>query len=185
MNHSKVTPVFTIGYGARSLEELIAVLQEHGIAYLVDVRSAPYSRYKPDFSQDTLEAALKRHGIRYIFMGDSLGGQPNEPDCYVNGKVDYELVKIQSFFQRGIERLLQAATSQQRLVLMCSEGKPELCHRSKLIGEVLEGLDIPVAHIDEKDELISQEGVIHRITGGQLSLFGSHTFTSRKRYSSK
>ena len=185
MTHSTVTPVFTIGYGARSLEELIAVLQEHRIAYLVDVRSAPYSRYKPDFSHDALEAALKRCGIRYVFMGNLLGGQPNEPDCYVNGKVDYELVKAKPFFQEGIERLLQASTLQQRFVLMCSEGKPELCHRSKLIGEVLEDLGIPVAHIDENDELISQEGVIHRITGGQLSLFGNHTFTSRKRYSSE
>jgi hypothetical protein len=66
---------------------------------------------------------------------------------------------------------------------MCSEGKPEQCHRSKLIGETLAGLGIPVAHIDEHDQVCSQDEVIQRLTGGQLSLFGDHEFTSRKRYS--
>ena len=34
---------------------------------------------------------------------------------------------------------------------MCSEGKPEMCHRSKLIGATLDELGIPVLHIDEDD----------------------------------
>ena len=37
-------------------------------------------------------------------------------------------------------------------------------------------------HIDENDALVDQEAVILRLTGGQLSLFGDLTFTSRKRY---
>jgi uncharacterized protein (DUF488 family) len=78
---------------------------------------------------------------------------------------------VQAAWQRGV-----------RFVLLCSEGKPEQCHRSKLIGETLAGLGIPVAHIDEQDQLRSQEEVIQRLTGGQLSLFGDHEFTSRKRY---
>ena len=39
------------------------------------------------------------------------------------------------------------------MVLMCSEGKPEMCHRSKLIAASLIELGIPVAHIDEHDTL--------------------------------
>lgn len=79
---------------------------------------------------------------------------------------------MQSAWQRGV-----------RFVLLCSEGKPEQCHRSKLIGETLAGRGIPVLHIDEHDQLRSQEEVIQRLTGGQLSLFGDLEFTSRKRYS--
>jgi uncharacterized protein (DUF488 family) len=67
---------------------------------------------------------------------------------------------------------------------MCSEGKPSHCHRSKLIGASLVALTIPVAHIDESGALKSQEEVIADLTGGQLSLFGDPTFTSRKRYDS-
>ncbi|MCB0160946.1 MAG: hypothetical protein KDD83_22590, partial [Caldilineaceae bacterium] len=67
-------------------------------------------------------------------------------------------------------------------VLMCSEGKPETCHRSKLIGKTLDEEGIPVAHIDETDTLRTQAEIIFRLTDGQLSLFGGHDFTSRKRY---
>lgn len=175
-------PILTIGYGARTLDEFIAVLKRYQIAFLVDIRSAPYSRYKPEFSRPALEKALERQGIRYVYMGDTLGGQPDDPDCYVNDKVVYERVKDKPFFQRGIVRLSKAFEQQQRVVLMCSEGKPESCHRSKLIGVVLDELGIPVAHIDENDELKTQEEIILRLTGGQLSLFGSPAFTSRKRY---
>lgn len=176
-------PVYTIGYGARTVDELIAVLRAQEIALLVDVRSAPYSRFKPEFSKDALEQELKRQGLRYVYLGDALGGRPADPDCYVADKVDYERVKGKAFYQAGIERVQAAWQRGLRFVLMCSEGKPEQCHRSKLIGESLGSLGIPVAHIDEHDELRSQEEVIQRLTGGQLSLFGDLEFTSRKRYS--
>lgn len=176
-------PVFTIGYGARTVDDLIAVLRAHQIDFLVDVRSAPYSRFKPEFSKDALERELKLHGIRYVYLGDALGGRPADPDCYVDDKVDYERVKGKAFYRAGIERVQAAWQRGARFVLMCSEGKPEQCHRSKLIGETLAGLGIAVAHIDEHDQVRSHDEVIKRLTGGQLSLFGDHEFTSRKRYS--
>ena len=91
-------PIYTIGYGSRSIAELIEVLHQHEIAYLIDVRSAPYSRYKPEFSKAPLANELERHGIRYVFMGDTLGGRPDDETCYVNGKVDYEKVKATAFY---------------------------------------------------------------------------------------
>ncbi len=174
--------IYTIGYGARSIQAFIDVLQANEIAWLVDVRSAPYSRFKPEFSKGTLESELTAHGIRYVYMGEQLGGRPDDPDCYVDGKVDYERVKTKAFYQTGIERLQKALARGARFAIMCSEGKPENCHRSKLIGESLLALNIPVLHIDENDALVDQEAVILRLTGGQLSLFGEMTFTSRKRY---
>ena len=176
-------PIYTIGYGSRSIEELIEVLQQHAIVYLIDVRSAPYSRYKPEFSKAPLANELERHSIRYVFMGDTLGGRPDDEACYVNGKVDYEKVKVTEFYQSGIERLHTAFLQQQSVVLMCSEGKPEECHRCKLIGTTLTTQNIPIIHIDENDEQVTQEKVIERLTGGQLSLFGEDTFHSRKKYS--
>ena len=65
---------------------------------------------------------------------------------------------------------------------MCSEGRPEQCHSSKLIGEALSAAGIPVCHIDEDGALFSQTEVIDRLTRGQLDLFGQPSFTSRKRY---
>lgn len=182
MTQQSVTPIFTIGYGDRSIDEFIDVLRQHNLDYLIDVRSAPYSRFKPEFSKDALERALRQQGIRYVFMGDTLGGRPNDPDCFVDGKVDYELVKSKHFYQTGIGRLQTAFDRHLRVVLMCSEGKPEQCHRSKLISATLESLSIPVVHIDENDQEQSQETIILRLTDGQLSLFGEPEFHSRKRY---
>ena len=104
-------------------------------------------------------------------------GHPDDEACYdENGQVDYEKVKDIESYQSGIKRL-QTAFGQQRCVaLMCSEGKPEQCHRSKLIGASLTIQDIPVIHIDENDEQQTQDNVIDRLTGGQLRLFGEDTF---------
>jgi uncharacterized protein (DUF488 family) len=175
-------PIYTIGYGARTVEELAAALQAQHIDYLIDVRTAPYSRYKPEFSKDALEAALKAQGIRYLYMGDSLGGRPDDPACYVDGKVDYNRVQDRPAYQAGIARIQAAFVQQRRVVLMCSEGKPEECHRAKLIGATLTNLGIPVAHIDENDQLCTQAQVQERIDGPQLGLFAEPLLTSRKRY---
>jgi uncharacterized protein (DUF488 family) len=159
------------------------VLQRNAIAYLLDVRSAPYSRFKPEFSKDALSKTLAAHDIRYIYVGDTLGGRPDDPTCYVEGRIDYDQVRAREFFQRGIARILAAHRQQLRVVLMCSEGKPEQCHRTKLIGETLVAQGVPIVHIDERDALISHAEAIQRLTDGQLSLFGPESFTSRKRYS--
>ncbi len=178
-------PIYTIGYGARTVEQLIAILSVRRIAYVIDIRSAPYSRYKPDFNKDALEREIRAYQIRYTYMGDTLGGRPNDPDCYRDDKVDYDKIRQKAFYHQGIARLQQAFAQQLRVVLLCSEGKPENCHRSKLIGVTLAELGIPVMHIDENDRLVDQAAVIARLTAGQLSLFGSHGFTSRKRYASQ
>jgi uncharacterized protein (DUF488 family) len=177
--------VYTIGYGARSLEEFIAALKANGIEYLIDVRTAPYSKFKPEFSKEPLQQRLERDGIRYVFMGDTLGGQPKDPCCQTDGKVDYDKVRVQPFFEAGMERVRKAFQQQHRIALMCSEGRPEECHRSKLIGEALAVRDIPVCHIDEDGKLISQREVIDRLTHGQMDFFGGPSFTSRKRYGSE
>jgi uncharacterized protein (DUF488 family) len=175
-------PVHTIGYGSRTLDDFVSVLQAHGIAYLIDVRSAPYSRFKPEFSKGALERHLREHGIRYVYLGDKLGGQPDDPTCYADGKVIYDEVSRRPFFQEGLARVAAAFRRRLRIVLMCSEGKPEQCHRSKLIGQALVEQGIPVTHIDENGELVSQADIIYELTDGQLSLFGDPDFTSRKRY---
>ena len=119
-------PIFTVGYGARDIDTLINLLKKYEISYLIDVRSRPYSRFKPEFSKTPLEQQLTANGIHYVFMGDALGGQPDDPSCYdAAGKVDYEKCALRPQFQAGIERLQAAHEQQLRVALMCSEGKPE------------------------------------------------------------
>lgn len=162
------------------------MLVERGIQFLIDIRSRPYSGRHPQYAREALAAALRRHGIRYVFLGDLLGGLPQDAECYdEEHKVDYAQLEKSERFIRGIARLRSAWQKGLRVCLMCSESRPEECHRSKLIGEVLDAEGIPVRHI-------GADGVDHRqmeirqlLLDADGSLFGPgfFRFTSRKRYS--
>ncbi len=173
--------IYTIGYGDRTIAEFIALLQQYDIKYVVDIRSMPYSKYKPEFSKAPLETKLGQSDVKYIFMGDLLGGQPKEVSYYTDGKVDYGLLQQSEFYQKGITRLKTALAKQLLVALMCSEKRPHECHRSKLIGETLTQDGVMVMHIDEHGLLQTQQAVIHQLTNGQITLFDL-AFTSRKRY---
>lgn len=116
-------PLYTIGYGAQDMDAFLQVLRANGIAYLIDVRSKPYSRHKPEFPREALQHHLQEQGIRYVFMGDASGGQPPDPDCSTDGKVDYEKCRGKTFFKEGISRLRRAWEQGLSAVSMCSEVK--------------------------------------------------------------
>jgi ATP-dependent DNA helicase RecQ len=162
-----MTPIYTIGYGKREIDDFLRVLQAHAIKFLIDVRSSPYSKYKPEFSKQPLVDILKQNGIQYVFMGDTLGGRPKDPACYTADKIDYAKVAQQPFFQAGIQRLHNASQLGHRVVLMCAEGQPENCHRANLIGPRLINDGVDVRHIDELDRVQSQEQIELRLTGSQ------------------
>jgi uncharacterized protein (DUF488 family) len=187
-------PIYTIGYGNRINGDFVKLLQNFEIKFLVDVRTQPSSRFNPDFSKDELEKRLKQHSIRYIFMGDSLGGRPKDSSCYIDGKVDYAKVREKSFYQKGISYLHTAWGKQLRIALMCSEAKPQECHRSKLIGNTLAENQIDVAHIDEAGATKTQlqiNQIIQAITDEQPTLLSQEWLVtnnkkvglSRKKYS--
>ena len=54
--------IFTIGHSNHSLERFLALLSKHQVTAVADVRSAPYSRFRPHFNRDALAAALVGHG---------------------------------------------------------------------------------------------------------------------------
>lgn len=155
------TPLYSIGHGNRSAEGFVDLLRQYEIAYLVDVRSQPYSRYNTQFRRKELKALLADHGIRYVYMGDALGGRPSDPSCYdENGKLDYGRLSVKEIFLNGIERLKNAHSKNIRAAVMCSESDPRRCHRSKLIGVALDQRGIPLRHIDEHGNIKDQETVM-------------------------
>jgi len=176
--------IFTIGYGARSFSDVLGQIQPAGVEFVVDVRSAPFSRYQPEFSRPALDRLLRENGIKYVFMGDQLGGRPPDVDCYTNGKVDYAKCEAKDFFQAGIRRLLDACSQGFHVCILCSESNPEQCHRSKLIARSLEARDVEVMHLLPDGSVRSTGEVIHKLTGGQETLFGDH-FVSRRTYRQK
>lgn len=180
-------PIFTIGYGGRTIEEFISLLREFSVKFLIDIRSRPYSQYKIEFSREPLQRYLEVNGIRYVYMGELLGGQPADPECYTNGKVDYQKCQSKEFYKLGVSRLRKAWEGKHYVAIMCSEGKPQDCHRSKMVGDSLVSQNIPVMHIDETGKLKTQKEVMDIIQGTspQLDLFNSVKIAfSRKKYRS-
>ncbi len=64
--------VYTIGHSNGTTERLLALLNQHGITAVADVRSQPYSRFNPQFNRETLLGELKTAGIGYVFLGQEL-----------------------------------------------------------------------------------------------------------------
>ena len=183
---NKVAQVFTIGYGNRSIDDFMEIIRRTGVKYLLDVRSTPYSRYSPAFNRETLEATCSEASVKYLFMGDKLGGKPQSDRCYdIEGRVDYNILQEEEYFVAGLSRVENAVAQNIDVVLMCSELRPEQCHRSKLIGRALEKRGISLHHFDADESIVEQSDVIARLRSGQPSIFGkdAEVFTSRAKRS--
>ena len=67
------TTVYTIGHSTRTLEELVGLLEAHGVRRLVDVRTVPRSHRYPHFARESLTETLPAAGIEYRWCRE-LGG---------------------------------------------------------------------------------------------------------------
>ena len=138
--------LFTIGHSNHPIETFTTLLQRHGVTAVGDVRSHPYSRYAPQYSRDPLKAALARMGIAYVFLGRELGARSENPDCYKQGKVQYDRLARQPQFAEGIKRVTKGI-EQRCIALMCAEKDPLECHRTLLVARKLHEAGLEIAHI--------------------------------------
>lgn len=182
----KESTIYSIGHGNKKIEDFINELKSFSIHFLLDIRSKPYSKWNPQFNQAQLKIELEKNDITYVFVGDVLGGLPDDKSCYnYDGKVVYDLIKEKDFFKEGLKRLTTANEKKINLAIMCSESKPEECHRSKLIGQELLKKDVTLKHIISNKKIKSQQDVMNELTKGTgiVDLFGQEIdFTSRKSY---
>jgi len=172
---SRAPSVTTIGHSRHPLDKFLGLLQQHEVEVLVDARSQPFSRFSPHFSRKTLERAVTEASIRYLFMGDALGGRPQPRACYdAAGHVDYDRVEEQDFYQRGIERLLEGI-ARFRVCLLCSEEDPSQCHRRLLITRTLVRHGVEVCHIRGTGAVETEAELRARSATSQLSLLQDHS----------
>ncbi len=141
-----MTKLLTIGHSNLSIEDFIALLQQHQITAVADVRSRPYSRYLPHFNQEPLKSVLLNTGIKYVFLGRELGARTEDLNCYIGGKALYEKIAATAAFAEGIQRIIQGA-QKYKIALMCAEKDPISCHRTILVGKQLRQLNIEIEHI--------------------------------------
>lgn len=74
--------IFTIGHSNHELEKLIHLFKPNEIDVLVDIRSNPFSRFAPHFNKDELKKTVQANGMKYLFLGQELGGQPEGSKFY-------------------------------------------------------------------------------------------------------
>lgn len=127
--------IYTVGYSTHEWATFLALLRGAGITAIADVRSHPQARLA-QYRQEHLAPALRGEGIAYVFLGDELGARRVEPECYLEGRADYELVAQLPAFREGIARL-ERGSADHKIALMCAEKEPLDCHRSVLICRVL------------------------------------------------
>lgn len=166
--------VYTIGHSTHELERFLALLGEHAITAVGDVRSNPYSRMNPQFNREPLKAVLGAASIAYVFLGQELGARSEDPACYEAGKVQYDRLAQTALFRAGLERVREGM-SRYRLALMCAEKEPLECHRGILVSRHLEAAGIPVQHILANGSLESHAAAMERLRT-QLKLPESDLF---------
>lgn len=163
--------LFSIGHSNQDMDALLSLLKENGVEVVVDVRSSPHSGYASQFDREPLEAALKRAGLNYIFLGKELGGHPDDPACYDgDGHVVYEQVAASARFLEGIRRL-ERGIEKFRVAILCSEENPAQCHRRLLVSRVLASRGIVVDHIRGDGRVQTEAELTLEETGGQGDLF--------------
>ena len=149
-----MSTIYTIGHSTRTLDELVAALQGHGIKTLVDIRSFPMSRRLPHFNRESLELELPKQGIAYVWMKE-LGGRrkklrDDSPNTGLRNESfrNYADYMMTDEFAAGIDRLLEIA-ERETTAIMCAERVYFQCHRM-LVSDYLTAHGHTVLHIDDE-----------------------------------
>ena len=107
--------LLTIGHSNHPLEWFLALLAQHGVEALVDIRRFPGSRKHPHFHRDNLAAALPKSGVEYHWL-EALGGRRHKqrdesPNLGLEnqGFRNYADYMLTDAFREGVEQLLEFA----------------------------------------------------------------------------
>lgn len=159
---NKLNPLYTIGHSNLETGAFLSLLRAAAVEVLADVRSLPRSRRNPHFDREQLERSLRDVGIRYVFLGEELGGRPEDPRAYRDGRVDYKLRRKSHAFQQGIEQILWWL-ERHSVAMMCAEEDPLECHRFLMNCAELSSLGLRPLHIRTDGKVEKQEDVEERL----------------------
>ena len=132
--------VSTVGYEGRSWQEFLALLLEHEIEVLVDVRRWPYVRGKRSpFNRNRLGPLASEAGLEYYHL-QALGNAEGAP------RGDW--VPANEALREPLLALLRLWVQDgTRVALMCKERAAADCHRSKIAEEAARRTGASVEHL--------------------------------------
>ena len=175
--------LWTIGHSTRPWDDFVALLAEHGIEALVDVRRHAGSRRFPQFSPLAMGPAADAAGFEYLPMPEFGGRRVPRADspngawrvAAFRGYADY---MESDEFALARARLMRVAAA-RRSAVMCAEAVWWQCHR-RLIADDFTARGWSVLHIMAPGKLQPHplhadarmiDGVLRYPPGGQEALF--------------
>ena len=150
MSRTDAGTLWTIGHSVRPWDEFVGMLVAARIDALADVRRFAGSRRNPQFSGETMAAALAKKSIDYLPMPDLGGRRPAREDspnlawrnAGFRGYADYMATLP---YRAARERLAKLA-QEKRTAVMCAEAMWWQCHRS-LISDDFKAEGWQVIHL--------------------------------------
>ncbi len=173
--------LFSIGHSNQPLGHFLALLTQHRIEILADIRRFPGSRKYPHWNRENLAAAVLGVGIEYRWM-EALGGRRHgrkdvpSPNLGLRNEgfrnfADYMLTPE---FRQAIKELLEIA-ARRRTAMMCAEAVFWRCHR-RLVSDFLLAGGIVVQHIFPNGDVKP-----HELTTGAMIESGAVTYPGGPR----
>lgn len=131
--------VYSIGFTKKTAEQFFCALKREGIQRLLDVRLNNLSQLAGFTKRDDFRYFLREICNADYIHEPSLAPTQQMLDDYKKRKgtwQDYELKFLALMAEREIEKNLDQSIFTLRTVLLCSELKPDRCHR-RLVLEYL------------------------------------------------
>ena len=131
--------IYTIGFTKKTLEDFITRLRKANVQRVVDIRLNDSSQLSGFAKSKDLEFILRQFGIEYISV-KSLAPDKALLDKYRKDRNwnEYEIDFKALMNARNAQKILDDLNFDRKITcLLCSEDKPEKCHR-RLVAEMLD-----------------------------------------------
>lgn len=150
--------IFTIGYEGADLNDFLNTLQQVEVDHLLDIRELPQSRRR-GFSKRALADALAQTGIKYTHI-KQLGDPKHGREAARRGDIEafeaiFEAHLDLAATQESLKEVSEMVVD-QKIVLLCYERDPKLCHRSLVARRLKRLAAIDVTHLGVRKNGSSQ-----------------------------
>ncbi|NMB63522.1 MAG: DUF488 domain-containing protein [Spirochaetes bacterium] len=150
----------------------------------IDCGTYSHSAYVSHFNALELRNKLTEYNIKYLYLGKELGPRSDNPQHYINGKVQYHLLEQSQHFKSGIQKLV-SGIQHFTIAIMCAEKDPINCHRSILICKHLPK-EINIFHILGDSSLEAHSDLEKRLVithfGDTATLFNTYDELLKQAY---
>ena len=143
--------IYTIGFSKKSLREFVKLLKNSQIEKLIDIRLNNTSQLSGYAKKDDLAYIMELINIEYVH-DISLAPDNKLLSDYKKNLVDwgdYKTRYLNILEERNIKDSINELTNNKTVCLLCSEHKPNKCHRSLLASFIKNNLneDLDIIHL--------------------------------------